>query len=316
MAARTEERRTPRPRWRRTLTAAVAAALSLLAACAGGGDPEATAPPVLTGDAPTQVTAAPTPTADFTTPRATPGPPITTPIDVPILMYHHVAPVAPADEFEARLTVLTADFEAQLAYLRCAGYTGITVAQLVDAMRGFAALPPHPVILTFDDGYGDAYTEAFPLLQRYGFPGSFAIVTGFVGQGNGAYASWDQLREMADAGMEMLSHTVSHIDLGTSDDETDRHEMIESKAELEARIGRPVRFFVYPSGEPFRSGTPERQQQVVAMLEEAGYEGALLAGPNSLTQDPSAPFALNRVRVQGGEGVEAFAGSIGGTACF
>lgn len=315
MAARTGKRRTPRPR-RRTLTGAVAAALSLLAACAGGGaDPVGTEPPVLTGAAPTQPTAGATPRVNFATPTATPGPPITTPIDVPILMYHHVAPSPPADEFEARLTVLTADFEAQLAYLRCAGYTSITVAQLVDAMRGVTALPPHPVILTFDDGYSDAYSEVFPLLRRYGFLGSFAIVTGFVGQGDGAYASWDQLQEMADAGMEMLSHSVSHIDLGTSDDETDRREMIESKAELEARIGRPVRFFVYPSGEPFRSGTPERQQQVVAMLQEAGYEGALVAGPNSLTQDPSVPFALNRVRVQGGESVEAFAGSIGGPPC-
>lgn len=314
MAVRTEERRKPRPR-RRTLTAAVAAALYLLAACGSSSDPEATVPPVLTGDAPTQLTAVPTPTADFATPRATPRPAMTAPIEVPILMYHHVAPVAPDDEFEARLTVLTADFDAQLAYLRCAGYTGITVAQLVDAMRGAARLPQHPVILTFDDGYGDAYTEAFPLLRRYGFVGSFAIVTGFVGQGDGAYVSWDQLRQMADAGMEILSHTVSHIDLGTSDDETDRREMAESKAELEAHIGRPVRFFVYPSGEPFRSGTPERQEQVVAMLKEAGYEGALLAGPNRLTQDPSAPFALNRVRVVGGEGVDAFAGSIGGPAC-
>jgi peptidoglycan/xylan/chitin deacetylase (PgdA/CDA1 family) len=230
-------------------------------------------------------------------------------------MYHHIAPAAPDDEFEARLTVLTSDFEEQLAYLKCAGYTGITVGQLIDAMDGRGALPSRPIVLTFDDGYSDAYTQAFPLLRQYGFPGSFAIVTGFVGGGDGAYVTWDQVREMASAGMEMLSHTVSHIDLGTSDDASVREELLQSKAALEEHTGQPVRSLVYPSGEPFRSGTPERQTEVVSMLREAGYEAALLAGPNSITQDPGARFELNRVRVSGGEDVATFAASIGGPAC-
>ncbi len=294
-------------------------ALTLTVGCGGGGeDPRATQPPVLTGPGLSgAATATPgvTPGATASPTPAPHGTPITEPIEVPIFMYHHVAAVAPADEFEARLTVLTADFEEELAYLKCAGYTGITLAQLFDAMGGGAALPERPVILTFDDGYSDGYTDAFPLLKQYGFPGSFAIVTGFVGGGAGAYVTWDLVREMAVAGMEIVSHTVSHIDLGTSDDATVWDELASSKALLEQATGRTVQFFVYPSGEPFRSSSVERQQQVVAMLKEAGYAGALLAGPNSLTQDPAAPFELNRVRVSGGEDVETFAASIGGPAC-
>ncbi len=117
---------------------------------------------------------------------------------------------------------------------------------------------------------------------------------------------------MAAAGMEMTSHTVSHPDLGKSDDATVRDQISASKAALEQHLGGKIEFLVYPSGEPFRSKTVERQQQVVQMLKAAGYRGALLAGPNSLTQDPAAPFALNRVRVSGGEGLAAYAGSIGG----
>ncbi len=297
------------------LGVAVSAAAILAACISGGSSPVATQPPVLTGSQPSPQAPAADPSPASGPTAAPRGTPITSPVEVPILMYHHVAPTAPDDEFEARLTVLTTDFEEQLTYLSCAGYTGITVGQLIDAMDGAAALPSRPVILTFDDGYGDAYTQAFPLLQRYGFPGSFAIVTGFVGGGDGAYVTWDQVREMAKAGMEMLSHTVSHIDLGTSDDITVRDQLLQSKDAIAQHTGQPVRFLVYPSGEPFRSGTPERQQEVVSMLQEAGYEAALLAGPNGMTQDPAARFQLNRVRVAGGEDLATFAASIGGPAC-
>lgn len=300
------------------LALVLAAWALLLGACnSGAGEVQVTQPAVLTGSQPSAPASSPSPAPPGpASPTPAPrGEPVTSPIDVPILMYHHVSPIAPEDEFEARLTVLTPSFEEQLSYLKCAGYTGITVGQLVDAMDGAAPLPSRPVILTFDDGYSDAYTEVFPLLRRYGFPGSFAIVTGFVGGGDGAYLTWEEVREMAGAGMEMLSHTVSHIDLGTSDDATVRDELSASKATLEQQTGRPVRFLVYPSGEPFRSGTPERQQEVVAMLRETGYQGALLAGPNSTSQDPAARFQLNRVRVSGGEDIATFAASIGGPAC-
>ncbi|MDO8615536.1 MAG: polysaccharide deacetylase family protein [Dehalococcoidia bacterium] len=252
------------------------------------------------------VTATPTPA-----PTPLPGTPLTGPFELPILMYHHVAPALPADEFQARLTVTEDAFERELTYLKCAGYHGITMAQMFAAMNGAGPLPPRPIILTFDDGYDDAYTSAFPLLRQYGFPGSFAIVTGFIEAG-GPFLTWAQIREMADAGEEMMSHTATHIDLGASDDATVQDQLASSRDTLQTRTGQPVDFFVYPSGEPFRSGSAEREQQVVAMLGQAGYRGALLAGPNSLTQDPAAPFALNRVRVSGGEDIYTFAGSIGG----
>jgi len=292
------------------LGAALVAALSLtviLAADLGrDGDGDLAGAPTLT---PRVLPAAAEPSPEASPTLSTT--PITQPFELPILMYHHVAPALPADEFEARLTVTTGDLEAQLSYLQCAGYTGITLARLFDAIDGRAALPTNPVILSFDDGYADAFSDAFPLLQRHGVPGSFAIVTGFIGSGD-LYMTWDQVRALAGSGMEIMSHTISHVDLGTSDDETVRDQLATSKATLEQQTGRAVPFFVYPSGEPFRSGSEERQQQVVALLREAGYRGALLAGPNSVTQDPATPFALSRVRVSGGEDVYTFAGSIGG----
>lgn len=246
-------------------------------------------------------------------PTLEPGPatPITLPVDVPILMYHLIGP--PDRPENDRLAVATQDFAAQMSYLDCAGYTPITVQRLFDAFDGTAALPEKPIVLTFDDGWAGQYTNGFPILQQHGFVGSFAITTGFVDAG-GPYMTWAQLKEMSDAGMEMMSHTVSHIDLGTSGDTEDARQITESKSTLEAQTGKTVDYFVYPSGEPFRSGTPERQAQVVQMLKDAGYRGALLANGRYGGQDQSAPFELNRVRVEGGEDLPAFAGSIYGPA--
>jgi peptidoglycan/xylan/chitin deacetylase (PgdA/CDA1 family) len=244
-------------------------------------------------------------------PEATPPPseaPPAAPSDVPILMYHLIGP--PDRPENERLAVATEDFAAQMSYLDCAGFTPITVQQLFDAFGG-TALPAKPVVLTFDDGWAGQYENGFPVLEAHGFVASFAITTGFIDAG-GPYMTWAQIKEMSDAGMEMISHTVSHVDLGTSDDATVLDQIASSRATLQEQTGQTVDYFVYPAGEPFRSGSAERQAQVVQMLKNAGYKGALLANGVYGGQSPEAPFELNRVRVEGGEDLSTFAGSVYG----
>ena len=231
------------------------------------------------------------------------------PRDLAILMYHHVNSAPPPSDLDARLTVTDADFARQLSYLRCAGYYSITLSQLFDAIYDGAPLPEKPVILTFDDGHLDAYANAFPLLQEAGFGAAFSIVTGWVGQP--ASANWEQLQQMAAAGMEIASHSVSHPDFGKNSDDVVRDQLDRSKRELEEKLGQPVSFFVYPAGEPFRFGTPQRQAQVMAIVQEAGYRGAVTARWN-IQQDPAHPFALSRVRVSGGVDIQNFARNMGG----
>jgi peptidoglycan/xylan/chitin deacetylase (PgdA/CDA1 family) len=243
------------------------------------------------------------------TPTASPGPPITSAIDVPIMMYHIIGP--PDRPENAGLATSTDDFAAQMSYLACAGYTPITVQRMFDAFDGKASLPDKPIILTFDDGWDGQYANAYPILRQHGFVASFAIITGYVDAG-GPYVTWAQIKEMSDAGMEIMSHTVTHIDLGATDDATDVDQLTSSKATLEEKTERPALYFVYPAGEPFRTGTAERQSQVKQMLRDAGYRGALLDGSGYGAQDPNAPYELNRVRVSADEGLGTFAGSIYG----
>jgi len=287
--------------------AAVLVAASLFGACSGDDEaPQVVVPPTATSTTSGTETATPVPPVPSSEP-------ITAPFELPVVMYHDVSDLPPDDIYRAASNVLPADFSAQLDYLQCAGYTTITMSQLFEAIEGRGALPEKAIVLTFDDGYGDHYTQAFPILKQHGMTGAFAIITGYV-QGGGDYVTWAQIKEMSDAGMEMMSHTQTHLDLNTSDGGSVEEQLRGSRAALEEHTGRPVEFFVYPSGEPFRSGTEERQAQVVSMLEEAGYHGALLAGPSSMTQDPAQPFALNRLRVGEGTDLGTFAALVGGPA--
>jgi len=234
-------------------------------------------------------------------------------IRVPILMYHHVSDLPPLALSQVDLTVTRRAFAAQLAYLASHGYHAIDLVDLFNRLYYGRPLPSRPVILTFDDGYRDNYTDAFPLLRRYGMVGEFNIVTGLVGAtlGVNTYVTWPQVEIMAAAGMEMESHTVSHPDLGLIDAGRADHELHFSRAVLAGHIHRAVQFMAYPSGEPFRSGAPAAQARIRAILARYGYVGALLdpVTPSTL-QDAAAPYQLTRVRVRRATTLAQFAASL------
>ncbi len=219
---------------------------------------------------------------------------------VPILMYHHISDTPPLAYSQVDLTVTAQNFAAQLAYLSTHGYHAIKLVDLFNTLYYGRPLPPRPVILTFDDGYADNYTDAFPLLRRYHMVGAFYIITGLVGTtlGVNTYVTWPQVEVMAAAGMDMESHTVSHPDLGLLDADRDTYELRFSRAVLAGRIHRAVQFLAYPSGAPFRSGTLEAQTRIRAILARYGYIGAVLDPVTPSTrQDARAPYQLPRVRV-------------------
>ncbi|NIV37881.1 MAG: polysaccharide deacetylase family protein, partial [Anaerolineae bacterium] len=87
------------------------------------------------------------------------------------------------------LSVSPRDFEEQLAYLQQEGYESITLNDLALHLTRGKPLPPKPIILTFDDGYANAYTEAFPLLQQYGFAGTFFVISEPVDAGDPNFLS-------------------------------------------------------------------------------------------------------------------------------
>jgi len=228
-------------------------------------------------------------------------------------MYHFVSPLPAATDLNYGLTVTDANFAAQLAYLRAQGYHTVTVQQVFNALYHHAALPAKPVMLTFDDGYVDNYTDAFPILRRFHDHAEFNIISAYVGQtvGINSYMTWPQLRQLTAAGMDIGSHTVDHQDLGTLSVDQVRFELRDSRNILQQQLHVPVQWLAYPSGEPFKSGTMAARQLLLSLLPEYGYVGALLDGPlTTSTQNAQTPFQLERIRVAGGEGLAGFAASL------
>ncbi|WP_129627026.1 polysaccharide deacetylase family protein [Candidatus Oscillochloris fontis] len=231
-------------------------------------------------------------------PAYTPAPPGQRPY-VPILMYHYVRTVdANLDPLGYGLSVTPDQLAAQLAWLDAQGYDTVTVATLAACMRGEVACPARAVALTFDDGHLDAYTTAFPLLQQYGAVATFYIVRGFVGQD--AYMGWDEIRALAQAGMEIGAHSISHLDLTTLSYYEQVDQIARSGQEIAAEIGLPVRSFCYPAG---RFNT-----DIATITRDAGYTSATTTIQEGPQDDP---YTLPRLRIYGAMDLDGFATTIG-----
>lgn len=226
-----------------------------------------------------------------TVPTAVPG----TLRNIPILMYHYVRTVDPVtDPMGYDLSVTPASFAAQLDWLRRNGYTPIRMEMVPRCLQGAAGCPAHPVALTFDDGYSDAYSTARPLLQERGFVATFYIVNTFVGQPG--YMDVDDLRAMRDAGMEIGAHSLSHSDLTTLNNATASAEIADSRVQLAAMINAPVTSFCYPIGR-FNARTR-------LLVQEADY----ISGVTTLQHDDySDPYLLPRIRIHGNIDLTSFA---------
>ncbi len=212
-------------------------------------------------------------------------------VQIPILLYHRVADKgAPS-----RYTIAPQDFERQIAYLQQAGYRSIRLSQLVEAIQNGAMLPERPVVLTFDDGNLDNYTNAFPILQQHGMIGVEYVVANRLD--SDGYLSADQVRAMAAAGWEIGSHSMTHTDLTTVTANQVRVEIHDSKVLLQNVLGFPIESFAYPFGKV----DPDLTHQVFeyGYLSGAGLGISLIHGPETL-------YYLDRREVWGTFDIKAF----------
>ena len=176
-----------------------------------------------------------------------------------VLNYHQVQTANSA------LAVAEKDFEAQMNYLSSNGYVSITPDELYKGLNGEIELPPKPVLITFDDGYVDNYTNAFPILKYYGMRATIFVIPAFVGKYDN-YLTWEQLREMEENGITVESHTMNHYKLEELPDDEIRSELLNSKQLLEEKLGHPVEFLAYPTG--------TYNLHIAGIAKAVGYKGA------------------------------------------
>lgn len=214
---------------------------------------------------------------------------------VPIVMYHYVREVDPnTDPLGYRLSVAPDMFAAHLDWLAQEGYTPIRMDQVAGCLQGYHGCPARPVALTFDDGYADAYTTVFPLLQQHGFVATFYVVNSFVGAES--YMTWEQVGAMHAAGMEIGGHTSHHYDLTTLGSALATEEIAGAKQQLETMLQAPAWSFCYPVGKY----TAETQR----IVEEAGYLSAVTTVQSGYYGNM---YALPRIRIDGSYSLAGFA---------
>jgi peptidoglycan/xylan/chitin deacetylase (PgdA/CDA1 family) len=212
----------------------------------------------------------------------------------PLLTYHHVGP-RPRGARLKGLYVSGRLFAGQIEELKTEGFSTPAYDNLLVSKPKQFEAEKH-IFLTFDDGFGDVFEHALPLLQKHQFGGIEFIVADLIGKTSewqerkddvpGLLMDRTQLREWLAAGNDIGSHSLTHPFLTRIPVANAREEISASKKKLEDWFGRPVRHFCYPFG--------DWNQSIRDLVVEAGYETACTTefGVNQLDSDP---FALKRI---------------------
>ncbi|MDQ7794639.1 MAG: polysaccharide deacetylase family protein [bacterium] len=242
------------------------------------------------------------------------------PDHIPVLMYHSVDETS-----RSPASVSIEEFTWQMEALLAAGFTAVKVADVERFLKGDRDLPPHPVLITFDDGYRSVYVNVFPVLQRLGLRAALFIIAGgrpgeeleWFHHAASGHMSWDELAVMVTAGVaEVHSHTYGlHRLLPVGDEgepgnpltgrllldgrvETEAEysarvleDLLRSRTVIRARLGEEALAFAFPWGEY----TPE----VVALVQEAGHK-LLFTTEEGMITAASDPLALPRRAVYPG----------------
>lgn len=169
-------------------------------------------------------------------------------IHVPILVYHYVEYVRdPNDTTRKSLDIIPPIFEMQLKTLKEAGYNFVTAAELGQYLDGKRQLPQRPIVITFDDGYEDFYTDVFPIIKKFNVVVTAYVISGLLDHSN--YMTTGQLKEIAQSGLvEVGAHTVHHRNLTSLSLEEAKMEIEKSKEDLENTLETNVVSFAYPYG--------------------------------------------------------------------
>lgn len=224
-------------------------------------------------------------------------------VHVPILMYHYVdTPPADANYLLKDLVVTRENFEQQLKWLKDNSYTSITPDELIAALWHGAKLPAKPIMFTFDDGYASMWYNAFPLLLKYGFTGTFFVITNFVDQNKPGYLTWDEAKFMAAHGMSIEDHSRTHEDFRNRSHSWYLDEIDGSIKAIKQHIGVTPLYFCYPFGGYDNVAIRElRAAGIIAGFTENGDD----------SEYASNTMRLPRLRIRGGYTLSEFISTIG-----
>ena len=207
---------------------------------------------------------------------------------VPIIMYHSINSVV---QKGSNLLVVSPDnFRRQMRFLKDRHYNVLPLEEVASIISHKKKAPPRTIVITFDDGYKDNYTYAFPILREYNFPATIFIIVNEIGAPSERRLSWDEIHTMQKSGLITFgSHTINHSNLAeVTSEETLKNEILGSKNILEERLGMKVNTFSYPSG---RFNAKSR-----SVVIDSGYKLAVVTNPGKMVPDDDI-FLIKRIRI-------------------
>jgi peptidoglycan/xylan/chitin deacetylase (PgdA/CDA1 family) len=213
-----------------------------------------------------------------------------------ILNYHKIG-----SQLELGITTVSRRrFAAHLDLYTNLGFKPVLASDVTEPTAESASEPA--LAITFDDGYESVFAGAFPEMAARKWTGTVFVVVGSVGGSNSwdvrlsprrfKHLSWDQIRELSDAGFEIGSHTLSHRDLTRLDGELLRRELRDSRRAIEDQIGRKVTSVSYPFG--------RYSPAVIDEAMAAGYDCGFTSSPHGFSgarDDGSERMAIGRLSV-------------------
>lgn len=219
---------------------------------------------------------------------------------VPILMYHSIS-----NDAEPRLSpyykVNTSPtvFREHIGFLAKQNYRSIDLMKVIDLSKQGTPLPEKSVVITFDDGFRNFYTDAFPVLQQYGFSATVFLPTAFIQNTRQVFKekeclTWAEVRELRQCGVLFGSHTVTHprlVDLSWNEI---KRELYASKQELEQRLGESISTFAYPYA--FPQADQQYMRGIKTLLAESGYKCCATTEIGRVKRSDD-PFRLKRLPV-------------------
>ncbi|NLI92389.1 MAG: polysaccharide deacetylase family protein [Peptococcaceae bacterium] len=209
---------------------------------------------------------------------------------IPVLYYHSVL-----TQKGNALRVPPEQFEEQMRYLAEHGYNVITIAQLEQHIKGAGQVPPKPFVITFDDGYEDNYTKAFPILQKYRFVATVFMVSDFI-NGKG-YLSAEQLLALQSAGWTIGGHSATHPEFNKVKPEVFTAELKVSTEKLKNILGQDIVYYAYPFGK-YNDG-------MIKELQKEGYRMAFTTKKGWINSRQNL-FLLPRVNCYADMGMDEF----------
>ena len=214
-------------------------------------------------------------------------------LEIPILMYHNI--LANHEAGGTPSSIYEHQFEEQMNYLAENNFETITLPDVLELTNNKNKNTKKPVVITFDDGYENNFTYAFPILKKHNLKATIFIIVNRVASAN--YMSWQQLEEMSNFGIDMQSHTFSHKPLETLSTTAITHELQASKKILGERLKKPVDFISFPHG--------SCNKNIIENTKKLGYQGSCTSQPGIFNSHDS-PYNIKRIDVRRSYDIQDF----------